>query len=234
MDVTAVVAVLVVATAAALRLAVQGRDRLAITRRLEPADRLPPVVAPTVLSGLWRTGLVRRSDGDVAALARSAARSLRGGDSPGSAFAMAASAHPGSGSVAERAAARIGDVGLRAAVDEWCASDPRPSVRLVAAALAAGAAAGGSMARALDGAADTIEARMAIQRETRAQAATARASATVLVLAPAAFATIATVGDDSALAFLLTTPAGLICLTIAVSLDVLGAIWMAKVTAAPS
>lgn len=228
MDLRVAVAVLVVFGAIALRGALAGRTRLAALRRFDEPDGRRDPTAVTVLARR-RGARQARGDVDVAALARSAARALRGGDSAGQAFAGAAASAPPR-SAARSAAARVDSIGLRAAVDAWRAADERPAVRLVVAAFAAGTETGGSLARALDAAADTIEARAAVERETWAQATTARASAAVLVIAPVAFGALASAGDRTALTFLLTTPAGLACLTSAVALDCLGAVWMAKIT----
>lgn len=228
MDLRATVGLLVVLGAVALKGALTGRTRLGALRRFDGLDRRREATAVSSFER-WRMGRQARGDVDVAALARSAARALRGGDSAAQAFAAAAATAPPR-SVARLAAARVDSVGLRAAVDEWRSADERPAVRLLVAAFAAGTSTGGSLARALDAAADTIEARAVVERETWAQAATARASAAVLVLAPLAFGAVASAGDRTALTFLLTTPAGLACLTFAVALDCLGAVWMAKIT----
>lgn len=167
----------------------------------------------------------------MAVVARSLARVLRGGCSPSQALDLLASA-PGAPKTLRLAHPESGDRGLAETCERWRSLDPRPEVRILTAALLAGATAGGPLAAAIDGVGDTIEARVAVAREVWAQAATARASAGVLVVAPLVFGALAVAGDRSALTFLVTTPAGVACLLAAVFLDVVGALWMSRITAA--
>jgi tight adherence protein B len=119
---------------------------------------------------------------------------------------------------------------LGAALDSW-AGGPTASreVTLAAAALALGAAAGGPVARALDGVAATLRERRQLQAEVRALATQARASAWLLALAPVGFAGLMSTVAPDAVAFLVTTPVGLLCLGAGLTLDVIGAVWMARV-----
>ena len=233
MRVSVAAAVLVIATAGSVRALMSARTRAAalgrMPGRLQRSAPAAPVAAATV--SRWKSRRERRGDVDVAMLARAMARGLRSGDSPAQALVQAVDTTPrarGLRSVSEHACT----TGVASACEQWRASDPRPGVRLMTAAIAIGLATGGALARALDGVADTIEARAAVAQESFAQAATARASAAVLVVAPLVFGGFATAGDASAIAFLLRTPAGLTCLAAAVALDVLGALWMARITAA--
>jgi tight adherence protein B len=91
--------------------------------------------------------------------------------------------------------------------------------------------AGGAPARAVDGVASTLRERAEVDREMRALATQARASAVVITVAPLAFATLGVVGDERTAHFLLRTPAGLGCLAAGVALDAVGAWWMARIAA---
>jgi len=103
-------------------------------------------------------------------------------------------------------------------------------VRLVAAALTLGADAGGEVARAVDRISVTLRERAELRGEVRALATQARASAAVLTLAPLGFAVLVASVEPDAIAFLLTTPIGLLCLVLGLALDVAGAMWMSRIT----
>lgn len=222
MDVTTGAGVLVLAIAVALQAAARARTRAKALRRIKPAAQ-PRIPHP-------RRGPGRsRADDELALAARAMARAVRAGSSPAQAIAVAAREAPGLPHL-RACAKQASHAGLAAACRGWRQSDGRPGVRLITAALELSGASGGSLARALDGVGDTVEARAAVRREVRAQAATARTSAAVLVAAPTVFAGFSLVTDSSALAFLTRTQAGLTCLLLAIGLDAAGAAWMARIT----
>jgi tight adherence protein B len=99
-------------------------------------------------------------------------------------------------------------------------------VRLAVAALLLGAEAGGAHARALDGVAASVRARLGVVREVRALSSQARLSALVIGGAPLAFAVLAAGADGEGARFLLRTPLGLGCLSGGLLLDAVGALWM--------
>jgi tight adherence protein B len=103
-------------------------------------------------------------------------------------------------------------------------------VRLVAAALALGADAGGEVARAVDRVGTTLRERRERQAEVRSLAIQARTSAGVLAVTPLAFTALVTTIEPGAAVFLLTTPLGLACLVLGLGLVGLGATWMARIT----
>jgi tight adherence protein B len=105
-----------------------------------------------------------------------------------------------------------------------------PDVHLVAAALTLGAGAGGEVARAVDGVGATLRERHELRGEVRALATQARASAAVLAVAPLLFAVLVATLEPNAIAFLVTTPAGLGCLASGIGLEGLGMWWMARIT----
>jgi tight adherence protein B len=98
-------------------------------------------------------------------------------------------------------------------------------------ALQIAADAGGSVARALDGVADTIRGQQHLRAEIDALASQAEASAVLIALLPLAFAAVAGAADPDTLAFLVSTPIGLICLVTGIVLDVVALVWMRRITA---
>ncbi|HKA04994.1 MAG TPA: type II secretion system F family protein [Acidimicrobiales bacterium] len=118
---------------------------------------------------------------------------------------------------------------LGGAVVDWSRQHASPDVRLAGAALALAAAAGGSPARAVDGAAATLRERRAVAGEVRAHSAQARLSAIVIGVLPLAFLTWALAADGRTAAFLVADPIGWACLVAGVVLEVLGALWMRRI-----
>ena len=127
-----------------------------------------------------------------------------------------------------RGRVRAGD--LAAALGRWEAADGSSDVRLAVAALALGLSTGGARAQAIDGVAATIRARLDARAEAWALATQGRLSATVLAAAPVAFCVLAAAGGGGTASFLLRTRPGLACLAGGLSLDGLGAAWMARLT----
>jgi tight adherence protein B len=123
-------------------------------------------------------------------------------------------------------------VALRDALDDVVAAHPDASVRLAAAALLVGADTGAAPARAVDGVAATLRDRVALEREAAGHATQATASAAVLVLAPVGFGAFAVVTDPRVGGFLFSGPAGWACLSLGITLDVIGALWMARMVKA--
>ncbi len=103
---------------------------------------------------------------------------------------------------------RAQGLGLQEVLDDWAARRPATSIGLLADALALAGATGGSQVGALRSVGDTLREREALQREVGAMAAQAQLSASVLVVAPAAFAAVVAVLDHRIAAFLLATPLG--------------------------
>jgi tight adherence protein B len=171
-----------------------------------------------------------RIERELPALLEAVARALRSGAAMPTALREAAA----TGSVAAHDLATVlvdVDRGLSFAValDRWAQRRPRPGVRLVVGALSMAMASGGPPARAVDGVAATLRERAEVDREVRALATQARASAAVVTLAPLAFAALGALGDERTATFLLRTPAGLACLVIGLVLDTVGAAWMVRI-----
>ncbi len=112
----------------------------------------------------------------------------------------------------------------------WRTSAPTHAVHLGAAALGLAAQGGGAMARALDAVAASLRDRQAIQREVRALAAQSQASAAVIAALPLGFAALAALAEPAVLAFLVTTPIGAVCLGAGLTLEVVGGLWMRRIT----
>ena len=112
------------------------------------------------------------------------------------------------------------------ALDSW-ARRPDLSRQLTVAALSLGRSTGGNRARALEGVARTIRERQALGDEVRVQSAQARLSAIVVGAAPVGFAVLACITDHRTARFLFMTPAGWLCTLAALTLNAVGAWWMA-------
>jgi tight adherence protein B len=115
-------------------------------------------------------------------------------------------------------------------LDGWTAQHPDQGTRLAAVALALATGVGATPARALDGVAATLRERLELADERHALATQARASAVVLSAAPPVFAALLTLGDPDASRFLFQTPPGWLCIALGVGLDLIGAVWMTRLT----
>ncbi len=172
----------------------------------------------------------RLADEHLPAFVEHTSRGLRSGHDLRSALAVAGGrAGPHAPSVATVVARVDGGASWDDALAGWAADAPRPSVRLVAAALALAAASGGRASRALDGVSGTLRARRAVAQEARALASQARASAAVLVALPVVVSVGGAVADPRLAEALLGTPWGLGCVTAAAVLDTVGALWMQRI-----
>jgi len=123
---------------------------------------------------------------------------------------------------------------LEDALRTWWAHRPRTAVGLVAGALAVGAASGGLRAAVVDDLALMLRQRDRARREALALAGQARASAVVMMIAPVVVAVVLAAGDGAVRTFLLDSRAGLVCLVAGLSLDLLAAAWMVRLTVGAS
>jgi tight adherence protein B len=172
----------------------------------------------------------RRADQALPAVLDQVTRQLRSGSSLAVAVRVSTTASP------DRTTARLADdlgagVALGEAVERWRRAVPTPARHLVAAALGLAAEAGGAVALVLDGVTDTLRDRVALDREVAALSSQARASAAVLVAAPVAFAVLASGADHRVAEALFGQPLGWACLAGGAVLDVVGALWMARLVA---
>lgn len=113
---------------------------------------------------------------------------------------------------------------------EWSERRPLPGVRLAAAALAFSYEAGGVRSRAVDGLADSLRDRSALEREVAALASQARMSGMVISVLPIGFVFVSTTLDAQVAGFLFGTPLGVLCLAGGLALDGLGFVWMHHLT----
>ena len=220
-----------------------------VRRRLRRLERTRSAVSPgarrDVPSSPWHRAmtervagfrhrdprLARRADQVIPPLLDGVARELRSGSSLGAAVAVAAAdvevrhpgVDPGSSGLVD-ALAR--GVSVAVAVAGWRDALPTPARRLAGTAMTVAAETGGATAAVLDGVADTLRDRVALEREVAALSSQARASATLLVVAPIVVAVVAAVADERIAAFLLGSPAGWACIVGGVLLDAAGAVWM--------
>lgn len=190
------------------------------------------LAAPRVTRRVLTIRATTRRDEQLAPMLDRMAADLRAGSALGPAFVT----------VAHTTAAPLGDdlrlvaaevehgAALSQALNRWgsrvAAGSP---VGLAAASLALAAEAGGEVARAVDRVASTVRERRDLRAEVRALATQARASAAVLVAAPLGVAALVAGVEPTAITFLVTSPAGLLCLSAGLGLDALGAAWMARI-----
>lgn len=169
---------------------------------------------------------------DMVAFLDAVARALRGG---AGLHAAVRAAVPDCGVHARGLAGLVGsmDAGepLAVALDRWRGPRPSPEVSLAAAVLGFGIATGGSVARAVDGAAATLRERLALAGETRVLATQARASALVVGGAPVAFTAVVVLADPRVGDVLFGSLLGLACLGAGVLLEVACVAWMRRLVA---
>jgi tight adherence protein C len=106
-------------------------------------------------------------------------------------------------------------------------------VRVAVAALVLGTQSGGAPARAVDGVAAGLRARIAVAAEVRALSTQARLSAVIIAVAPVAFAILASATDAGIAGVLFGTRVGGVLLTVGLALDGAGALWMARICRRP-
>jgi tight adherence protein B len=212
---------------------------LATTPAVSSGERLCAAVVSVLGRGWARLRRVLLGDPDQRSIEsglpvalEGTARGLRAGASLRDALADAASTVPEPLRAELAAIARDAKQGgsLTEALDRWGALRRQRDVRLAAAALALVAETGGAPARTLDAVAATLRERSAVEREVRALATQARASAGVVAVAPLVFVAMMALVDPSTGAFLLGTRAGLLCLTAGLVLDGAGGLWMRQIT----
>jgi tight adherence protein B len=170
----------------------------------------------------------RRAEADLPAVLESLAGSVRSGASLPVAVREAAAGAPGplGEDLAGVIAAVDAGAPLAAALHHWAEERGSPRVRLAVTALTLALQCGGAEARTIDGVATTLRDRVAVEREAVALSSQARASAVVMVAAPAAFLLLTGIGDPSVGQFFLRTSFGFACLVLGLALDAVGGAWM--------
>lgn len=174
----------------------------------------------------------RQADARLPELVEHVGRGLRAGlDLRGAVLAAGTAVGGPHGAALEVVVARVdGGAEWGEALEGWVDDHRRRPVQLVVGALAVAEAAGGRASRALDGVAATLRARASVADEARALASQARASAAVLVALPVVVAAGGAAADPAVARALLGTPWGLGCIGLATALDVVGALWMHRIT----
>jgi tight adherence protein B len=188
-----------------------------------------------VIDAAWPDRRRAQRDAQLPELLDRLAASLRGGESASAALV----ALDGSLPLPEPLATELRPVvealrhgaGIQVALAGWAGSPTSSAeVRLVAAALSLGTGVGGEVARAVDRTAATLRERQELRGEVRALATQARASAAVLALAPLAFAGLVATIEPAATTFLVASPVGWACLGGGLVLELVGAVWMSRIT----
>lgn len=195
------------------------------------------LLAPRAMRPALQRRVLDRRDAQLPASLERLASALRAGSAPGPAFIELATVAPEPlGAELQAVAAEIEHgAGMVTALDRWAGrSGASPAVRLTAAALGLGVAAGGEVARSMDRVAATLRERRELQAEVHSLATQARASAAVLGLAPVAFTALVSTVEPEVLRFLLAEPLGLLCLACGTGLEGLGVVWMARIVASAS
>jgi tight adherence protein B len=104
-----------------------------------------------------------------------------------------------------------------------------PGVALTVAALTLAVEAGGRVARAVDGVADTLRSDAALADEIRSLSSQAEASAVLVAVLPLVFGLVAGATDPQTLEFLVSSQVGRVCLVTGVALDVGAFVWMRRI-----
>ena len=216
-----------------VRVSAGVRRRLAVGGNLSALDRLRSNVATGVAAitspferRFGDAGRQRRADRDVLLLLESTTRRLRSGASLR--LAIAAAADDCSDPIDRSLAPAIASgAPLRTILDTWILDASSARV-LVGTALGLAADSGGAVATVLDGVAESLRDRLALDREVTALSSQARASALVLIIAPAVFAVLMATVDPRVATVQFTTPIGWACCALGLALDLLGAAWMSR------
>ncbi|MEZ5246514.1 MAG: type II secretion system F family protein [Acidimicrobiales bacterium] len=169
----------------------------------------------------------------LALLLHGLSRALRSGKTlPASLQAVADDATV-AGAGLRRAARRVHDGSpVHEEIDRWATALADRDADLVRAVVNTGAATGSALAASFDRAAASLRERADLQREIAALTAQARASAMLLTLAPVAFLGVLAMADPRVVAFVSSTGVGRLAVVGGVVLDVVGWLWMRRLTAA--
>ena len=169
----------------------------------------------------------------LAALLHGMSRALRSGKTLPDALQLIAADRTIAGAGLRRAARRVHDGSpVHEEIDRWATALGDRDADLVRAVVNTGAATGSSLATSFDRAAASLRERADLQREIAALTAQARASAMLLTLAPVAFLAVVAMTDSRVVAFAATTGVGRLAVSCGVALDVVGWLWMRRLTAA--
>lgn len=190
-----------------------------------------PAIARVMMQAIARRRRDARAEAALPDVLEAIARSLRSGASLRLALDEAvAAAGPLAGDLRRISAETAHGSDLEAALERWSVARPLPGVQLAVSALCLGIEAGGAQARAVDGVAATLRQRHSVAAEARALGAQASMSALVIAVAPIVFCALASTTDARTTHFLLGTGTGQLLLGTGLGLDVVGALWMSRLT----
>lgn len=119
---------------------------------------------------------------------------------------------------------------LTVVLAQWSERQPAAEVRLAVAALSFAFVAGGTQAQVLDGLSISLRDRQALRREVEALSSQAQMSALVMALLPFGFLAVMVVTDPGMVAFLFRSTVGVACLGCGLTLEVIGAMWMRRIS----
>jgi tight adherence protein B len=114
------------------------------------------------------------------------------------------------------------------AVDGWATTTGGDDPRLVASVLKLHRRTGGDLPMVLDRVADTLRDRLAARREVRALTAQARLSGVILGALPVGFFGILWLTSRSDIEAALSSPAGLLCVSIGLVLEAAAFVWIRR------
>lgn len=212
----------------------RGRSACSVSDHARSARSVSDRARGSTVVSWWQRasgGQRRRADRAVPLLLESVARELRSGSSVPGALLVATR---GAGrdllridpTITALATSLARGTSLGEAVTAWVGKEPTPARHLAGTALIVAAQTGGATAVVIDGVADTLRDRVALEREVAALSSQARASALLLVVAPVVVAVLAASADARIAAFLLGSPAGWACIFFGLLLDAAGAAWI--------
>jgi len=211
--------------------AVGRLDALAVSSPAGHPSALERWIRPPLRVALRRLTKARRASEVRAALVgvvEGVAAGLRSGAGVRIALADAASLAPGDLAVELDAVSRLAQQGrpLNEALSGWQQQRRDAGVRMLVGAIAVITETGGRGGAALDGLANTLRDRLAIEGEVAAMSSQARISAVVIVVAPLVFALGMAATDPGTAHFYVATPLGWGVLAMGLALDAIAATWM--------
>ncbi len=176
----------------------------------------------------------RRMENELPIVLHDIARRLRAGDPAGLAFAEALGATKGGVRGSYAASMLMRGEPLAAAISRWhtdASRVVRPNVLDdLVHVVAVAERVGGLRAAAVEAVADLATERRALSQETAAQASQAKASATVMTVAPLVFSAQMVLRDPVASRLLLHTPVGWVLVSSGLSFDVAAWLWIRRAT----
>jgi tight adherence protein B len=190
------------------------------------------VLSPRLLAPALARQRARRLDHQLPAALERLAAALRAGTAPGPAIVELAASTPAPlGDELQGVSRKVEHGALLAdALDAWgLRPEASPDIRLASTALALAARTGGAVARPVDRVAATVRERHELQAEVHALATQARASGTVLALAPIGFTVLVSGIEPGVPRFLMGSPVGLACLAGGLALQGTAAAWTARI-----